>query len=259
MTNFGATFKKARESRGISLDQIAHETRISTRFLAAIENEDFHVLPGGVFNRGFVRSFAEAVGLDPDQALADYERISSVPQPTDAIASAIPDPPKSERNLYPVAIAVLAVAVGIFYFVTRESAPTIESGNPPKVTAPAGQPTPPQPAVPPPESRPTAAPADSSQPESAPSAKTQLLTLDIHALEKTWIKVAADGNSANTGEILEPGMTRKFTAQSSLHLSVGNAAGLTLKINDMPVKPLGKSGQVRSVTFTPANLKDFVG
>src|SRR5262249_60357955 len=100
MTNFGATFKKARESRGISLDQISHETRISTRFLAAIENEDFHVLPGGIFNRGFVRSFAEAVGLDPDQAVADYERLSSVPQPTEAIASPTPDPPRSERNLY---------------------------------------------------------------------------------------------------------------------------------------------------------------
>jgi cytoskeleton protein RodZ len=258
MTNFGATFKKARESRGISLDEIAHETRISTRFLAAIENEEFHVLPGGVFNRGFVRSFAEAVGLDADQAVADYERLSSVPQPTDVIASATQGPPRSTRNLYPVAIAVLAVAVGIFYFVTRESAPTIESSKSPKVAA-TGQSAPAQQAVTAPESPPKGAPADSVKPEPPPSVKTQVLTLDIQALEKTWIKVAADGNSANTGEILEPGMTRKFTAESSLHLSVGNAAGLTLKINDMPVKPLGKSGQVRSVTFTPANLKDFIG
>src|SRR5215470_19946114 len=81
MTNLGASFKKARESKGISLDQIANQTRISTRFLAAIENEEFHLLPGGIFNRGFVRSFAEAVGIDPTQAVSDYERLSSVPQP----------------------------------------------------------------------------------------------------------------------------------------------------------------------------------
>src|SRR5262249_52786959 len=130
MTNFGATFKKSRESRGISLDQIAHGTRISTRFLAAIENEEFQVLPGGLFNRGFVRSFAEAVGLDPDQAVADYERLSSVPQPNDVLASATAGPPKSQRNLYPVAIAVLAIALAIFYFLTRESAPHTRSGNP---------------------------------------------------------------------------------------------------------------------------------
>src|SRR5262252_480593 len=129
MTNFGASFRKARESKGISLDQVSHETRISTRFLAAIENEEFQVLPGGVFNRGFVRSFAEAVGLDPDQAVADYERLSSVTQPNDVLASATAGPPKGERNLYPVAVAVLAIAVAIFYFFTRESVPTIQSGN----------------------------------------------------------------------------------------------------------------------------------
>src|SRR5579871_1463960 len=81
MTNFGASFKQARESRGISLDQIAIETRISTRFLSAIENEEFHLLPGGIFNRGFVRSFAEKVGIDPDQAVADYERLADVRPP----------------------------------------------------------------------------------------------------------------------------------------------------------------------------------
>src|SRR5215510_12368826 len=94
MTNFGASFKKAREFRGITLDQIAKETRISTRFLAAIENEEFHLLPGGIFNRGFVRSFAEAVGLDPDQAVADYAQLSSVPVTTDVPTSATTGPPK---------------------------------------------------------------------------------------------------------------------------------------------------------------------
>ena len=254
MTNFGATFKKARESRGISLDQIAHETRISSRFLAAIENEEFNLLPGGVFNRGFVRSFAEAVGIDPDQAVADYERLVSVPAPADVVASAEASPPKSERKLYPVAIAGLAIAVGLFYFVTRESAPTIETSTTPNATPPAaGQPTPEPARVP------EATPAVPPEPVPAPSLKTQALTLDIQALQKTWIKVEADGNSANPGEVLEPGMTRKFTAENTLQISIGNAAGLTLKINDMPVKPLGKSGQVRLLTITPANLKEFIG
>jgi Domain of unknown function (DUF4115) len=69
----------------------------------------------------------------------------------------------------------------------------------------------------------------------------------------------SDGNSVNPGEVLEPGMSRQFTAASSINISIGNAAGLTLKVNDMPLKPLGKSGQVRSVTITPANLKDLIG
>jgi cytoskeletal protein RodZ len=56
MSEFGARFKKARESQNISLDRIAVETCISTRFLRAIEDEQFEALPGGIFNRGFIRT-----------------------------------------------------------------------------------------------------------------------------------------------------------------------------------------------------------
>ena len=244
MTNFGATFKKARESKGISLDQIANQTRISTRFLAAIENEEFQLLPGGIFSRGFVRSFAEAVGIDPAQAVADYERLSSVPQPGIDPPAAAAVPPKTERHLYPVAVGILAIAVAIFYLMTRESGQKSEPVTPTPATAPAAQPP---------------SPAPAPEPVPAPAPGTQALKLDIQVLEKTWLKVNSDGNTENGGEILEPGMTRKFTADNSLYISIGNAAGLTMKINDKPLRPLGKSGQVRSVTITSANLKDFIG
>ena len=69
----------------------------------------------------------------------------------------------------------------------------------------------------------------------------------------------SDGTTVNAGEILQPGMARKFTAQNTLKLSVGNAAGLNLKLNDKSMKPLGKSGQVREVTITPDTAKDFIG
>ncbi len=276
MTNFGASLKKARESQGISLDQISKETRISMRFLAAIENEEFHLLPGGVFNRGFVRTFAERVGLDPDQMVADYVRLVSPPEPVAIAPASVNAPPsKSERRLYPVAIGILALALAIFYLVTRESGRSAETANLPTAVstpAPAVQsppttststPSAPEPA-PAPETTPAAPsppPAAVSTPEPARPVvtKPQAMTLDIEAHETTWIKVTSDGNSVNAGEVLEPGMTRKFTAQNSIYISVGNAAGLTLKINDKPLKPLGKTGQVRSVTITPATLKDFIG
>src|SRR5437868_4136660 len=78
MSNFGSTFKKGRESKGISLDRIAAETRISTRFLLAIENEEFDVLPGGIFNRGFIRTYAERLGIDPEEAIRLYEKFVRV-------------------------------------------------------------------------------------------------------------------------------------------------------------------------------------
>jgi cytoskeleton protein RodZ len=276
MTNFGASLKKARESKGISLDQIAKETRISTRFLTAIENEEFHVLPGGVFNRGFVRTFAERVGLDPDQMVADYERLVSPREPPPAEAAPTAnaqaprsDQPKGDRRLFPIALGILALAIVVFYVVSRESnqtAETTSSSSPPVVStppvqtpAPAPAPEPPAETTPPPVPQEASPPAPSTPAPSKPAANTQALTLDIAVTETTWIKVQSDGNSVIPGEILEPGMTRKFTAENSIYISVGNAAGLTLKINDKPLKPLGKSGQVRSVTITPATLKDFIG
>ena len=110
MTNFGATFKKARESKGISINQISAETRISVRFLLAIESEEFHLLPGGVFNRGFIRAYAEKVDLDPDQAIADYERLGGVPETSEIPPTPIATPRKREKQLYSVAIGGLIPA-----------------------------------------------------------------------------------------------------------------------------------------------------
>src|SRR5947209_18788603 len=107
MTDFGASFKKARESAGISLDQIAIETRISTRFLAAIENEEFHLLPGGIFNRGFVRTYAERIGLDPDQAVNEYERLVKVREADHTLAQAVAGDPTPQLDLYTIATGQL--------------------------------------------------------------------------------------------------------------------------------------------------------
>ena len=69
---FGENLKREREMRGVSLDEISAATRIATRFLQAIENEQWDQLPGGVFNRGFVRAVARYLGLDEENIVAEY-------------------------------------------------------------------------------------------------------------------------------------------------------------------------------------------
>jgi cytoskeletal protein RodZ len=69
---FGEHLRREREMRGISLDEICSATRIGTRFLNALENEQWDQLPGGVFNRGFVRAVAHHLGLDEESLLAEY-------------------------------------------------------------------------------------------------------------------------------------------------------------------------------------------
>src|SRR5271167_547483 len=69
---FGDNLRREREMRGVSLDEISAATRIATRFLQAIENEQWDQLPGGVFNRGFVRAVAHYLGLDEENIVAEY-------------------------------------------------------------------------------------------------------------------------------------------------------------------------------------------
>src|SRR5579863_3807088 len=69
---FGESLKREREMRGVTLDEISGATRIATRFLKAIEAEEWDQLPGGVFNRGFVRAVARYLGLDEENIVAEY-------------------------------------------------------------------------------------------------------------------------------------------------------------------------------------------
>jgi cytoskeleton protein RodZ len=72
MGEFGAKFRKARESKELSLDDISNVTKISARMLQAIEEENFDQLPGGVFNKGFIRAYAKHLGLNSDDAVNEY-------------------------------------------------------------------------------------------------------------------------------------------------------------------------------------------
>src|SRR3954469_15097450 len=70
--SFGERLQREREMRSITLDEIANSTKIGTRLLHALEAEEFDKLPGGIFNKGFVRAYARYLGLDEEQAVIDY-------------------------------------------------------------------------------------------------------------------------------------------------------------------------------------------
>ena len=90
MESLGARLKREREQRKITLEEISLSTKIGTRFLLAIEEDQFDQLPGGIFNKGFVKAYARSVGVDEAEAVAEYEL---------AIAPAIPETlPASRRS-----------------------------------------------------------------------------------------------------------------------------------------------------------------
>jgi cytoskeleton protein RodZ len=73
--SLGEKLRQAREERGISISEVAEQTRISPLYLKSIEKDDYKPLPGGIFNKGFVRSYARYIGFDEDEALADYAQL----------------------------------------------------------------------------------------------------------------------------------------------------------------------------------------
>jgi transcriptional regulator with XRE-family HTH domain len=77
MEQFGPALRRERECRGIDLETIAHRTKIGAGLLAAMERGDWSRWPGGIFRRSFLRSYAEAIGLDPEQVVADYLSLSN--------------------------------------------------------------------------------------------------------------------------------------------------------------------------------------
>jgi cytoskeleton protein RodZ len=256
MPEFGDRFKKARESLGITLEEIAAETKISARFLDAIENERFDALPGGIFSRGFIRSFAQRVGLDPEAAVSEYERLSGTDEfrLTDISGTVHPGSshPTVNQKLYPIAGAALLLLIIIYYGI-RGGSDQVESTSPAQVVNRA-----PAPSVPATDAG--EAPVQERAAEggpAAPVAKALNLVVEVH--QPTWIRLFADGHTLVQGEILEPGSTRRYTAQDSMNLVIGNAAGLTLTINNRQVPSLGDRGEVRALSITPENLNQITG
>src|ERR1043166_6678588 len=93
-SDFGARLRDARERRGISLRQIANATKISVAVLEALERNDISRLPGGIFGRAFVRSYATEVGLDPEETIRDF--IGQFPQ--DSVTAGHPASHRTEDH-----------------------------------------------------------------------------------------------------------------------------------------------------------------
>jgi cytoskeleton protein RodZ len=117
--NFGERLKRERELREVSPHEVVVATRISLRFLEALENEDWDKLPGGIFNRGFVRAIARYLGLDEENLLAEYDqaRGDQSAEAASAPENRIPSPPKWVAVAFALgvlALIALLVVAGLY-------------------------------------------------------------------------------------------------------------------------------------------------
>lgn len=273
MAKFGETLRRERELRNVSLEEISASTKISRRFLSAIESEEFDKLPGGVFNRGFVRAFAQYLGLDEEKLVAEYGLAAGeaeTPPPR-----TVPRATVSTSYTRPILLTVLLLAVaaaGVYTVYGRRALPlpTVPATvSPPPAAAPttlAPAPAAVEPSV---TTNTTAEPAGTSAPTPpAPTvAEPQLATtpapiegeavrlrLQVDVIEPSWVSVTADGRRV-FARTLQPRETRTITASRVIQLKTGNASAVVLTLNGETLAPLGKPGETKSLTLTEKDLK----
>ena len=127
MIDFGGKLRAAREARGVALRQIAATTRISVAALEALERNDISKLPGGIFSRSFVRSYAAEVGLDPDEAVREFiDRFGTEPPPEPVVVANISEEERAfearrQAAMLTVRVIVVLLVAGlvVLFFIWR--------------------------------------------------------------------------------------------------------------------------------------------
>jgi len=140
--NIGEQLRLAREGRGIPLREISDQTRISMHYLEAIESNDYKRLPGGIFNRSFVKAYARYVGYDEKEAIEGYTRYMRDSGDSGEEVATTPfhskvytDAPATRSPVLTVVLAIVilailtALALGVVHWVQRRSA-TLHHGTP---------------------------------------------------------------------------------------------------------------------------------
>ena len=269
----------------MSLEDVSLSTKIATRHLQALEADKFEQLPGGIFNKGFVRAYAHHLGIDEQQTVADYLEASGANQPPIQ-----PEPPpilipanderRDNSSRIPwgnLALGLLIIAVGFagWGFYTRESpslsaighlgAKAAASAERPVVQGPKqdtkGSKV--EPVVSKGQSEPsssnTNAPVAAQQPATnvapqTPTTTNGVFSVAIKAREDSWVTITADGTQVMQDK-LSASAEKSVDAHSQIVLTAGNIGALDLFFNGKKLPPQGEHAQVKTLTFNPEGLQ----
>jgi cytoskeleton protein RodZ len=263
MDDFGGKLRQARERRGISLRQIAASTKISAAALEALERNDISKLPGGIFSRAFVRSYAVEVGLDPDDTVKEFlDRFDQETPPTAAsVAVAVPEQEiefeerrrKAGLILKGILISIPVLAI-VAYFALRGRTASHASSNTGVTPSPAPAETVPLAASPtPPPASPPAPAADAG----APSAVAGQMRVDLHPTGKCWVSLTVDGRKIFS-RIMDAGEHEVHDVAREAVVEVGDAGVFAFSLNGREGKPIGVQGQVKTLKLTPSTAAQYI-
>jgi len=279
MPTLGEELKRRREERKISLADISEATRIGTRFLKAIESDNYSILPGGIFTRSFIRAYAKQVGLNEDEAVARYQlqvtgpAAEAPPQPQAEQVVRQIAPEKRARKPEPITYrqnaatrtswATIIIGAGILIFVglivwalvqkfgsgpveqAEPSSPQVEQPAQVEHTAPPEQPT---------------QPATTEQEQPAPVAEGEPLVVRLEASGgDSSIQYWIDEAPKPTTVTVRDGQAQDLTAQKQIRFNIGNRPVLKLKINNRDaVFPPDTPKWGAKLTISRDNLQAYI-
>ena len=226
--SFGTWLRRQRELREISLREIADVTKISIRYLEALEQDRFDVLPAPVFAHGFLKEYARYVGLDADEVVNSYLTAQKESEPEEASEPPVVRPRDRKRPtgaLLALAAVVILLLVAVLAYYA-ESFRSQDRSEPPPIAAPVMQPAP-EPASP-----------VVSEPESAPP-----LVVTIDFSEECWIEATMDGEG-QINELHVPGESLRIEAQERVSLTIGDPEAVRIEVNGQPFPISAPAGQI---------------
>lgn len=254
MPSLGEDLKRAREERGVTLRKISESTHIGMRFLQAIENDTYDELPGGIFNRSFVRSYARHVGLDEDQVVARYDQQfaekGGEPQKTSVNYLDGFEERSSSGRFWLPALIFMILCAGAYaayqYSVTSSDDVAVQATPTPEPTATAA---------------PSITPAPSESPSPSPSQNAQVgeLRLRIAATNgDCWTRIKIDDQPPQE-KTLRSGDALDFVASDKLTIDLGNVAAVSAEINGKPMKLEPTQGvRIKNVVISRENYQQFL-
>jgi cytoskeletal protein RodZ len=278
MPTLGEELKRRREERQIALTDISEATRIGTRFLKAIEMDNYGVLPGGIFTRSFIRAFAKQVGMDEDEAIALYQQqvagvsAEAAPQPRaeSSIAPTVVEPVRpATRRPEPLTYAqsgprvnwttiVIALAV-----IQKLKGPSQESAPPRNtVTANSNAATAGNAATTANSNTASGATetASSTTPTPAVTQGEPLVVRLEATIDNCSLQYWIDDAAKPTSVLIRKGESQSLPpAQSQVRLNIGNRPAVKMSINNREAKfPDGTPNWGAKVTVSRDNLQTFL-
>lgn len=236
--SIGDTLAEARRQAGLTITQVAQQTRIRETIIRGIERGDFSACGGDFYARGHIRSIAKVVGIDPDELIREYDAAHGAPHAIRAAEVFEPSTPiqiKERRHLNWSVAMVVALVVIVGYVVYHAVS------SPSKATPAASS------------LHPTAHPAvthHSAPPTTAPAVTTskELVIKLAVSTQQCWVEFTSLDGAYLTQVTLEPGTTKTWTFKHSVDMQIGNPGAVTLTVNGK--HRLSPGGQINPVTLS---------